>query len=224
MEEDKPVKRYGRFPSPAGSSYFSILLVCLVCNRDCEQGFPSPAGSSYFSISCFASLAGSSAAVSVPCGVFVFLNCGLMGQALKKFQVSVPYGVFVFLNSVKKCILYSMQSFRPLRGLRISQFHSICDVIPSIEVSVPCGVFVFLNDSDARYILNGMPVSVPCGVFVFLNASTWGSLKTRRSAVSVPCGVFVFLNRNLLTSFTDAAKVSVPCGVFVFLNGAKILK
>ena len=36
--------------------------------------------------------------------------------------------------------------FRPLRGLRISQLHILLQQLKKIiQVSVPCGVFVFLN-------------------------------------------------------------------------------
>ena len=60
--------------------------------------------------------------ISVPCGVFVFLNRDLALVAGGGYDISVPCGVFVFLNESD----YSEdrgteQDFRPLRGLRVSQ-------------------------------------------------------------------------------------------------------
>ena len=81
--------------------------------------FPSPAGSSYFSIKRLR-VSNKTVVVSVPCGVFVFLNTILQKDVVFK-SVSVPCGVFVFLNT-----------FSPT-NLRMR------------TVSVPCGVFVFLN-------------------------------------------------------------------------------
>ena len=64
--------------------------------------------------------------VSVPCGVFVFLNPRSRTTFdINKDIVSVPCGVFVFLNC-----LYDDDCRRRVR------------------VSVPCGVFVFLNKKD----------------------------------------------------------------------------
>ena len=87
--------------------------------------------------------------VSVPCGVFVFLNDKELDDA-GLGAVSVPCGVFVFLNR-KYCVIkreplrfpspagssyFSIvlllerrdaeTRFRPLRGLRISQLKSSC--------------------------------------------------------------------------------------------------
>ena len=138
-----------------------------------ERRFPSPTGSSYFSM----------------------LSISFWTAAS---LVSVPYGVFVFLNDAvatsKTSILIG---FRPLRGLRISQYRQVGDVewqagqfpsptgssyfsielsllIESLEnlVSVPYGVFVFLNDVLAFLgCLRVAFVSVPYGVFVFLNTA-----------------------------------------------------
>ena len=61
------------FPSPMGSSYFSIAELTKFESR--RPSFPSPAGSSYFSIKERYELQGASGTdVSVPYGVFVFLN------------------------------------------------------------------------------------------------------------------------------------------------------
>ena len=73
--EDLKVKIIHGFPSPAGSSYFSIrehFDIPVV-----PTGFPSPAGSSYFSIPEEFRKSYRFHNVSVPCGVFVFLNRNL---------------------------------------------------------------------------------------------------------------------------------------------------
>ena len=110
-------------------------------------------------------------AVSVPCGVFVFLNAHIGSSTLTSFSVSVPCGVFVFLNAYHGRTNFTTElfpspagssyfsiatrsttsawlnaSFRPLRGLRISQCSKRFANANALIVSVPCGVFVFLND------------------------------------------------------------------------------
>ena len=142
---------YG-FPSPAGSSYFSMVrfrvrisrthqLVSVPCGvfvflngrrrkHDEVNGFPSPAGSSYFSID-LSRLHTHWFIVSVPCGVFVFLNC------LTTLNVSSH-----------------RSRFRPLRGLRISQWRTYkLRYRNENGVSVPCGVFVFLNRKAYCYLI-----------------------------------------------------------------------
>ena len=135
-----------KFPSPTGSSYFSML--CGVTRTLSMSSFPSPTGSSYFSMIRL---------------VNIFNN--------DRMTVSVPYGVFVFLNLLR-AQGHDLRScgFRPLRGLRISQSHSrrLHRQYPTL-VSVPCGVFVFLNGHRCLTNVDLMLVSVPCGVFVFLN-------------------------------------------------------
>ena len=85
--------------------------------------------------------------VSVPCGVFVFLNKSFRESPARASWVSVPCGVFVFLNKEYHIEREDVEDgFRPLRGLRISQ--CLSDVRRrnrEVRVSVPCGVFVFLN-------------------------------------------------------------------------------
>ena len=112
--------------------------------------------------------------------------------------VSVPCGVFVFLNYLlSECINDALNGFRPLRGLRISQsISNVLNVIMEPEVSVPCGVFVFLNSPSVPHLPDSpFLVSVPCGVFVFLNKYINDHKDSvERHMVSVPCGVFVFLN------------------------------
>ena len=88
-----------------------------------DRQFPSPAGSSCFSIRGELCLQLLVVPVSVPCGVFVFLNWNIVSDGSAQYIVSVPCGVFVFLN----CVLYFehegvTQCFRPLRGLRVSQY------------------------------------------------------------------------------------------------------
>ena len=155
--------------------------------------FPSPAGSSYFSINARSGGSRGRKDVSVPCGVFVFLNeAGERGPSDVVKKVSVPCGVFVFLNVLMMVRALRVFRFRPLRGLRISQSHGPRIVHEAEKVSVPCGVFVFLNSlrSSCKRLWS---VSVPCGVFVFLNRYERYEPQSK-GIVSVPCGVFVFLN------------------------------
>ena len=140
----------GQFPSPTGSSYFSIELSLLI--ESLENLVSVPYGVFVFLNDVLAFLGCLRVAfVSVPYGVFVFLNLfnsffnikymfpsptgsSYFSMAsntalLSSLTVSVPYGVFVFLNvilavAVNRCLL----CFRPLRGLRISQ---LCPPIPS---------------------------------------------------------------------------------------------
>ena len=159
-----------RFPSPAGSSCFSIKPY-VQYGHDAEP-FPSPAGSSCFSIGrilwyspiimisvpcgvfVFLNISyivsdGEKFAISVPCGVFVFLNTLFHGKKEDSYIISVPCGVFVFLNANN--FRYGTNlNFRPLRGLRVSQSCQRENMRSSSRISVPCGVFVFLNLSDVR--------------------------------------------------------------------------
>ena len=87
-------------------------------------------------------------------------------------MVSVPYGVFVFLNWV---YLFGMHldvgSFRPLRGLRISQSRQrLLQVERYRRFPSPTGSSYF-SIRFTNFPLRGtLTVSVPYGVFVFLNS------------------------------------------------------
>ena len=87
------------------------------------------------------------AAVSVPCGVFVFLNRSRMCSTTGKIaSVSVPCGVFVFLNSTGISNTGTADLFPSPAGSSYFSIPSICaHPRRSQRVSVPCGVFVFLN-------------------------------------------------------------------------------
>ena len=160
--------------------------------------------------------------VSVPCGVFVFLNRNLTFFDGNCYAVSVPCGVFVFLNKIRKSMIEKWEG----------------------EVSVPCGVFVFLNRGKSSSVRNQPEFPSPAGSSYFSillipapscrgsspfpspAGSSYFSIHEAGYepfrvlyAVSVPCGVFVFLNEFIGCSMIAGTAVSVPCGVFVFLNG-----
>ena len=81
------------FPSPAGSSYFSMEGWAKITNT--KDAFPSPAGSSYFSI-CKVVYRKQKFRVSVPCGVFVFLNKGLGTVHNRSHEFPSPAGSSYF--------------------------------------------------------------------------------------------------------------------------------
>ena len=88
------------FPSPGGSSCFSMIY--LMPEIPYTDQFPSPTGSSCFSIAQHPDYTDDcKGKVSVPYGVFVFLNSRLE-DVHRHVIVSVPYEVFVFLST--KCL------------------------------------------------------------------------------------------------------------------------
>ena len=128
---DVTVDHVSLFPSPTGSSYFSIVTD--IKQVELKQ-FPSPTGSSYFSMEHNSVNVNVVLNVSVPYGVFVFLNDGYATTICTSVTVSVPYGVFVFLNKMTLETLEERRAgFRPLRGLRISQFPSSHETIKSFR-------------------------------------------------------------------------------------------
>ena len=88
------IKQYVWFPSPAGSSYFSM-------KKD---------GLHVLKNSCFRPLRGLRISQ-------LYKRNETLGR-----DVSVPCGVFVFLNHRTHCGSLCLRRFRPLRGLRISQW------------------------------------------------------------------------------------------------------
>ena len=83
-----------RFPSPAGSSCFSIG------KNEANKKAPS-----YFR----------------PLRGLRVSQCYFCSLAQSGERISVPCGVFVFLNTEERVLRYALNHFRPLRGLRVSQ-------------------------------------------------------------------------------------------------------
>ena len=110
------------FPSPMGSSYFSILRTAYNANF---ERFPSPEGSSYFSIAELTKFESRRPSFPSPAGSSYFsIKERYELQGASGTDVSVPYGVFVFLNDTyTACYVSRCVGFRLLRGLRISQWH-----------------------------------------------------------------------------------------------------
>ena len=130
-----------RFPSPAGSSYFSMAWDILkiqckaefpspvgvfvflnleeIATQALQYLFPSPAGSSYFSIQPEADFFNVSALFPSPAGSSHF-SIGVHPPRDSDYTISDPCGVFVFLNNGYFNSEW-FDGFRPLRGLRISQ-------------------------------------------------------------------------------------------------------
>ena len=101
------------FPSPAGSSYFSMAIKFLL-NRKLDR-FPSPAGSSYFSI--IKPLLGTVLWSFRPLRGLRISQSSIRRRSPKTSSFPSPAGssYFSIQNSQTQC-------FRPLRGLRISQW------------------------------------------------------------------------------------------------------
>ena len=113
----------GRFPSPAGSSYFSILSPASGWQRDGSFGFRPLRGLRISQLLkdrvCAVQFRGFRPLRGLRISQFLFLTV-LLDRVSK---VSVPCGVFVFLNKViREREHFDIPGFRPLRGLRISQF------------------------------------------------------------------------------------------------------
>ena len=182
--------------------------------------------------------------VSVPCGVFVFLNYLLsecINDALNGFR---PLRGLRISQSVADVLNYweDRFGFRPLRGLRISQFYWDQQYRDSRLVSVPCGVFVFLNTQYLRTSstlsksfrpLRGLRISqcarrrrqLDITPFPSPAGSSYFSMTVCTSPDASVFASFRPLRglrisqsiSNVLNVIMEP-EVSVPCGVFVFLN------
>ena len=161
--------------------------------------------------------------VSVPCGVFVFLNYLLsecINDALNGFR---PLRGLRISQSVADVLNYweDRFGFRPLRGLRISQFYWDQQYRDSRLVSVPCGVFVFLNTQYLRTsstLSKSFRLPSPAGSSYFSmtvctspDASVFASFRPLR-------GLRISQSISNVLNVIMEPEVSVPCGVFVFLN------
>ena len=214
-----------KFPSPTGSSYFSML--CGVTRTLRMSSFPSPTGSSYFSMIRLVNIFNNDRmTVSVPYGVFVFLNllraqghdlrsCGfrpLRGLRISQFGAKTKYKKMLeAFPSPAGSSYFSMCTgvycyphaigFRPLRGLRISQLNTCGWVLQSFKtVSVPCGVFVFLNHIHGAFIVNIRRLFPSPAGSSYFSMHKPHLLAAEFVGVSVPCGVFVFLNHTAQAS------------------------
>ena len=181
--------------------------------------------------------------VSVPCGVFVFLNYGLKGKATKRLQFPSPAGSSYFsINCQVFPVCIRPDGFRPLRGLRISQSSSGTEngKRPSCfrplrglrisqsrtAIAIAGAAWEFPSPAGSSYFSIVMSDSLRfdwVGCFRPLRglriSQSYVRLDKRIEVwVSVPCGVFVFLNEFDKLVAKKKKAVSVPCGVFVFLN------
>ena len=111
-----------KFPSPTGDLYFSMVVRGVESNH--PTPFPSPTGDLYFSIVCSSGLK-LWQFVSVPYRGLIFLNLVSLVIDFLHNQFPSPTGdlYFSIVQGLSPCL--SHQSFRPLPGTYISQWH--CD-------------------------------------------------------------------------------------------------
>ena len=133
--------------------------------------------------------------ISVPCGVFVFLNPGCHLDHSPRHMISVPCGVFVFLNPSADFLSRILDDFRPLRGLRVSQYfvhrqrwRKVCNFRPLRGLRVSQYI---ISRKERRFIYYFRPLR---GLRVSQFETPFLTVLLDR--ISVPCGVFVFLNGN----------------------------
>ena len=129
--------------------------------------FPSPAGSSYFSIVDTAALA-EDIFVSVPCGVFVFLNTK---QPVKTGKTSFPSptGSSYFSILRRAWPARPHPVFPSPTGSSYFSIRAYGRVLQNCprKVSVPYGVFVFLNDGNGSLDLEEAVFPSPTGSSYF---------------------------------------------------------
>ena len=203
--------RISLFPSPAGSSYFSIQHDHMGCHQ-----LPRFRPLRGLRISQFkeGGKVDGYKVVSVPCGVFVFLNKTPESEQQDRSCFRPLRGLRISQYNITKGRCFQ-ECFRPLRGLRISQY------LQSYEFTDEDSFRPLRGLRISQYIIRiaerlNVPFPSPAGSSYF-SMEGWAKITNTKDAFPSPAGSSYFSICKVVYR-KQKFRVSVPCGVFVFLN------